>query len=292
MTDPKLSSSVLIKKASGHTEPFDVSKLEGSLKKAGASAECITEIVTDIQNWVFDGVTTHKIYARAFRLFKQISTSGALLYKLKKAIFDMGPSGYPFEHLVGELFRRQGYEVQVGQIMEGASICHEMDVIATKDQEYNLMECKFSQNQGHSVSIQVPLYVHSRVDDIAEKLQQEAKFQATRFVAWVVTNGRFSPDSMQYARCKGIQLLGWDYPQNTALKDLIETHKIFPITILSSLSRSNIQKLMQEGIVTCAQLKAGISTLEELGLSKNKQRSVAREIEALLSSTKATPPPK
>ena len=139
-------------------------------------------MVSEIEAWVFDGVTTSQIYSRAFKLFRQKSTSGALLYKLKQGILEMGPSGYPFEHYVGELFKRQGYEVEVGQIMEGASVSHEMDVIAKKGQELILGECKYSHKQGFSVSIQVPLYVHSRVNDIIDKLQKDDRYQGFSFV--------------------------------------------------------------------------------------------------------------
>lgn len=272
---------VIIKKASGETEAFDVNKLKTSLKNARAGDDAISEIVADIESWVYDGATTAKIYARAYKMFRQISASGALLYKLKMALNSMGPSGYPFEHFIGELFKVQGYEVKVGQIVQGASISHEMDVIATKDKEQNLMECKFSHNQGKSVSIQVPLYVHSRVNDIVEKLQQEERYKDISFTAWIVTNGRFSPDSIEYSRLKKINLLGWDFPKDRGLKHLMERERMFPITILTHLNKDEKQKLMAEGIVTCAQLMKQPGKLDQLGLNEDDQRSVVKELEAL-----------
>jgi hypothetical protein len=47
--------SVLIKKASGHTEAFDVKKLRSSLKNAGAGEQAIAEVVSEIEDWVYDG---------------------------------------------------------------------------------------------------------------------------------------------------------------------------------------------------------------------------------------------
>jgi hypothetical protein len=281
MEDSANTREVMITKASGHTEPFDINKLKASLQNAGAKEDAITEVVNDIHNWVHEGVTTRKLYSRAFSILKRISTSGALLYKLKQAIIDMGPSGFPFEHFIGEIFRRWGYEVMVGIVMEGASIYHEMDVIANKDQEHILAECKFSIKQGHSVSIQVPLYVHSRVDDIVEKLQQDEMNQGLNFTAWIVTNGRFSPDSIAYSKRKGIHLMGWDYPRNHALKDVIEREKMFPITILSNLNLNEKKALMAQGIVTCAQLLQHREKLDRLGFSKKKHGSIIGELEAL-----------
>ena len=273
---------IIITKASGETEPFDVSKLKASLKNAGADDDTINEVAADIENWVYNGVTTGKIYARAYKIFRRKKSSGAMRYKLKKALYRMGPTGYPFEHLIGELFRRQGYKVEVGQVVEGITITHEMDVIATKDREQNLMECKFAHDQGNRLSVQVPLYVHSRVNDIVEKRQQQDQYKNLSFTPWVVTNARFSSDSLEYSRCKGIELLGWDYPKDNALKDILEREKIYPVTILKHLNKKEKQQLMENGIVTCAQLMNEPDRLNQLGLSKKKQSSVKKELEEII----------
>ncbi|MFW6352747.1 MAG: ATP cone domain-containing protein, partial [Bacteroidota bacterium] len=59
----KEKKEILIQKKSGETEPFDVSKLKASLRKAGAADDVIEKIAADIENRVYDGVTTDKIYA-------------------------------------------------------------------------------------------------------------------------------------------------------------------------------------------------------------------------------------
>ena len=194
----------------------------------------------------------------------------------------MGPTGYPFEHLIGELFKRQGYEIEVGQVVDGVTITHEIDVIATKNTQQHLMECKFAHDQGNRLSVQVPLYVHSRVNDIVEKRRQEEQYKDLSFTPWVVTNARFSSDSLEYSRCKGINLLGWDYPKGNALKDLIDREKIFPVTLLRHLNKKEKQQLMEKGIVTCAQLSEKPILLKELGLSKKKQQSVANELKEII----------
>jgi len=109
----KNNNDAIINKANGEKEAFDVSKLKASLKNAGADDDTINEIAADIESWVYDGVTTGKIYTRAYKMFRRKKGSGALRYKLKKALYLMGPTGYPFEYFIGELFKRQGYEVQV-----------------------------------------------------------------------------------------------------------------------------------------------------------------------------------
>lgn len=273
------NSSVEIKKASGETELFDVAKLKASLQNAGAVENIITEIAADIEEWIYEGVTTKKIYAHAYKLLQRKSGSRALRYKLKKALFKLGPTGYPFEHFIGELFKKQGYETEVGQILEGRCVSHEMDVIATKDSIQYLMECKFAHDQGNRLSIQVPLYVRSRVDDIIEKRMQMPEYKDVTFSAWVVTNARFSAESIQYSKCKEMNLLGWDYPKGNGLKEIIERVNIFPITILSHLAKKEKQQLMEQGIVTCEQLLNDPTFLDSLRLSKRMQRNVLKELD-------------
>jgi hypothetical protein len=274
--------AIIITKNSGETELFDVYKLKASLNKAGADEETINEIAVNIENWVYDGVTTGEIYSRAYMIFRDLLGEKATRYKLKKALFDMGPTGYPFEHFIGELFKKQGYEVEVGIVVEGVAITHEMDVIATKDGVQHLMECKYVHDDGNRLSVQVPLYVHSRVNDIVEKRQQQDQYKDLSFYPWVVTNARFSSDSMEYSKCKGIQLLGWDYPRDNALKDLIEREKIYPITVLGHLNKNEQQRLMEDGIVTCTQLSEQPERLNNMGLSKEIQRAIMSELEEII----------
>ena len=81
---------------------------------------------------------------------------------------------------------------------------------------------------------------------------------------WVVTNSRFTSDATDYGKCVGLKLLGWDYPQNRSLKSLVETHQIQPITTLSSLTKSDREKLFKEGIVMCRTMCDEAQRVEEL----------------------------
>jgi hypothetical protein len=100
----------------GEKEPFRFSKLESSLRNAGTDNAAIREIINDIDGWIYPGVTTKKIYSRAFGLLKRIRGVAAVRYRLKQAIYDMGPTGYPFEYFISRIFELQGYSVQTDQI--------------------------------------------------------------------------------------------------------------------------------------------------------------------------------
>lgn len=279
MTD-KLTQDIIIRKASGQTESFDVNKFRRSLDNAGADAFAINEITRQIQDELYTGIPTRKIYAIAYRLLKKMQNHSALRYKLKSALLQLGPTGYPFEQLIGELYRKIGYTTEVGQVLHGRCITHEMDVIATRDNEQLLMECKYSKDQGRQVSIQVPLYVRSRVDDIVMNRKTMPEFHGFDFTACVVTNTRFSVDSEAYSECSGMKLLAWDYPSGNGLKDLMEKYGVFPVTILTQLTLKDKSLLIEQGIVTCNMLLNNPEAIKALNLNKRKYNSLLKELEA------------
>jgi hypothetical protein len=278
-----IHKDIHIRKASGELEIFDSGKLEASLHNSGASRSAIKKVIIGLDEWLVDGVSTKKLYSKAFSLLRKAQRISATRYKLKKAIYELGPSGYPFEAFIGEIFERLGYETEVGVIVDGHCLSHEMDVIATKEGEQHIMECKYHKDQGKTVSIQVPLYVKSRVEDIIYKRSSLEEYHGFRFNTWIVTNTRFSADSIQYARCARLNLLAWDYPHGRGLKDLIEQVNIFPITILTNLLKKEKLVLLEKGIVTCRQLNSDMSVLEELNLSKRKKRELTEELEGICS---------
>jgi hypothetical protein len=278
------SKSMLVRKASGEIEHFDASKLRRSLQNAGADPSTIEEITANIENWLHEGVTTKKIYSRAFSLLFRKNRINALYYKLKQALIELGPTGYPFEQFVGEIYKKQGYTVEVGQILEGHCITHEMDVIATNKTTQWLIECKYAKDQGKIVSIQVPLYVRSRIDDIIKKRNEIPEYEGLTFLGGIVSNTRFSSDSIEYSKCSGLKLLGWDYPGGNGLKDIIGRENIFPISVLTYLTKKEKEFLMDKNIVTCNQLQENIKILDELALSKKKTRDLMSELENIWNS--------
>ena len=128
-------------------------KLEQSLLNAGADGDTVKRITDRIGKWVYAGVSSQKIYTRAFDLLRKEQHAPAARYRLKEALLEIGPTGYPFEALVGQIFARQGFQVEVGVVVEGPCVTHEMDVIATRGSEQHLAECKYHKEQGKQVRI-------------------------------------------------------------------------------------------------------------------------------------------
>jgi hypothetical protein len=277
----KNQQHIIIVKATGEKEVFDMSKLRQSIRRSGASNEVIDQLVQEMKGSISNGMSTRQIYSLAYTLLRKINKINALKYKLKQALLEMGETGFPFEHLVGELFRRQGYSVTVGQIVEGRCVKHEVDVIATKQTEQIIIECKYSTNQGKHVGVQVPLYVASRVEDIVLKRKIMPEYKGFSFVSCVATNTRFSSDALDYARCISMNLIGWDYPNTLSLKAMLEKWNVFPVTILHHLQKKEKQFVMEQGIVTCKQLEKNMVLLDKLGIADNRKKIILNELKEM-----------
>ncbi len=276
-----MSKKILIEKASGEMQVFSREKLITSLRRSGADESVIMEIVKDIEGWITEGMPTHKIYNRAFALLRRRRRTIASRYSLKKAIMDLGPSGYPFEHFIGQLFRRRGYDIEVGKIVDGNCVTHEVDVIASNENFQHLVECKFYNSPGKHAGVQVPLYIHSRVNDIVKFRKNLPAYHNFTFQGWVVTNTRFTSDALDYGLCCGLKLLSWDYPSNNSLREIIEDMNVFPVTVLTHLTKQAKTELLNKGIVLCSQISEQPDVLDSTGLQQNKIPKVIQEVEDL-----------
>lgn len=273
--------SIQVRKYSGDLEPYDESKLRHSLSSAGADSQTIDQVAGHIRSILHDGISTQKIYSEAFSEFHRLSGELAGRYKLKEAIFALGPTGYPFEIFVSRLFQEEGYKTNVGSIMEGDCVSHEIDVIAEKDDEYVMVECKFHNRTHHHCNIKVPLYIQSRFLDIKNKWEQQAGHQRKTHRGCVATNTRFSIDAVTYAQCMGLQVLSWDFPKRKGIKDLVKKHNLHPLTCLSSINKAETEQLLENGIIFCRDIYSNSESLKEAGINPrhvNKIRKEARQI--------------
>jgi len=273
--------NITVRKASGDLVPFDKSKLKQSLLHSGASVEHAEEVVAQIGEILVDGMSTKKIYKTAFKLLRNFSAPTAARYKLKQAIMELGPSGFPFELFFAELLKDKGFKVKVGEIVQGHCVDHEIDVIAEKGNQHFMVECKYHNHQGNISNVKIPLYIHSRFLDIENKWKMIEGHTQKFHQAWVVTNTRFSDDASKYGLCMNMNLLSWDYPINNGLKDWIDNSGLHPITSLTTLSQGEKQNLLDKGIVLCKTVNQNHSLLERIGVKPPRLQTVIDECAAL-----------
>lgn len=275
-----METDVKVIKSSGKKVKFSLDKLRSSLRKSGADNETINQIIDKVRDELYPGISTNEIYNRAFALLKKKGSYLASKYKLKKAIYELGPTGYPFERFISAILKYSGYETQVGEILQGACVTHEIDVIAHKDTTTTIVECKFHSEEGRNCNVKVPLYIASRYRDV--KAHWDSKPQNTKLnEGWVVTNTRFTLDALQYGKCAGLYLLSWDYPKNDGLRDRIDRLGLFPITVSTLLSSQEKQFLLSRDVVLCKDLIDNVFFLDHLGVSDIRKEKILKEINIL-----------
>jgi len=274
-----------IVKYSGDVVAFDVEKLINSLKRSQASEKLIEQIVAQVQDQLYDGITTKKIYQMAFKMLKGKSRVSASKYKLKKALMELGPSGFPFEKLVGKLLAHEGFSTQVGVIVQGNCVQHEVDVIAQKDNTHYMIECKYHSDQDRFCNVKIPLYIHSRFLDVEKQWERQKGHEAKLHKGGVYTNTRFTSDAVQYGKCVELLLTSWDYPIGDGLKDRIDKLGLHPLTALTTLTKAEKTKLLDEGIVLCKELHEKPVLLEKIGIDKKRHKKILEDSEALCKSS-------
>lgn len=267
-------------KASGERWEFSSEKLRNSLLHSGASSKIVDEIVARVKDELYDGISTREIYNRAFALLKGKKSIYASKYKLKKAIYELGPTGFPFERFIGALLYYSGYKVEVSKVIQGKCVSHEVDVIASKNSDHILAECKFHGDSKNKCDVKIPLYINSRYKDILENYK-ESKSPAVPNQGWVVTNTRFTKDASQFGDCVGLYLLSWDTPKGDSLKERIDRLGLYPITVSTLLSGREIQFLLSRDIVLCRQLVNDKFYLDHLGVSDARKERILDELNQL-----------
>jgi hypothetical protein len=270
-----------ILKASGEMVSFSTVKLRKSLAHSGAPPEVVSTIVNAVSAQVYEGMPTQEIYSRAFSMLKNYRESCASKYKLKKAIYELGPTGFPFERFIREMLNHSGYKTKINQKYRGRCVSHEIDVVATNREGTRLIECKFHSDPGKKCDVKVPLYIHSRFQDIARKAFDSTDRDPHQKPGWVVTNTRFTFDAQKYGTCVGLYLLSWNYPSKNSLKRRIDRFGLYPITVSTLLSGSEKELLLGRGPVLCQQILKGPYFLDQIGVSKTRKNKILNEFRQL-----------
>ena len=272
-------------KASGEREPFKKEKLLQSLMKAGASKDAADVIVGHIMDELQDGMSTTHIYRHAFTLLRKLEQKPvAARYSIRRAVFGLGPSGFPFEDYVSEIFKVRGYAVEVGKIVDGECATHEVDLLAFKGEESLGIELKFHNSPGIKTDLKVALYVRERFEDI--KRASVGK-NSTPLInqGMLITNTKFTSNAIHYSTCVGLKLLGWNYPRHGHLEDLIRETGIYPITTLTTLSQKEKISLLSQKVVMCNKLESNANVLQKIGIPRAKIGTILEESQALCSSS-------
>lgn len=271
---------IQITKADGSTEFFKVEKLRRSLRRAGANPEEISEIIGKIDDRLYDGIQTQEIYRQAFALLRNSRPPAAARYSLRRALFNLGPTGFPFEKFLARLFEMDGYTTKTGIIMQGNCAPHEIDIAAYKSDHSFIGEAKFHSRPGVKSDLQVAMYSYARLLDLKKaKICEDDICGVNEF--WLITNTKFTSTAENYGNCVGLKMLSWDFPRNNNLHDRIQKAGVYPVSVLQSINTAQMEALIARGIILCRDIVTHPQVLKHLHLPKRKYEALIAEVEEI-----------
>lgn len=156
-----------------------------------------------------------------------------------------------------------------------------MNVVAIKNGEHIVAECKFHSEKTTTCNVKVPLYINSRYQDI---ISEKKNTKECPKEGWVVTNTRFTSDAITFGSCAGLYLLSWDCPKDNDLKDRIDRLGLYPVTVSTLITHREKQFLLSRDVVLCRQLLNDSFYLDHLGISETRKTKILSEISMLCNT--------
>ncbi len=243
-----MSAQIIVIKRSGEQVPFEDERVIHSMQRSGVPVELQDKALQHIKERVQkdNTITTDEIFYHIREFLVGKDKKSALRFNLRQGIFDLGPTGFPFEKYLAEIFQEQGFKTQTDLVMKGDCVDHEIDILLEKEGKKEIVEVKFHNQTFGKTDVQVALYVYARFLD----LQKSNNISGV----WIATNTKLSIDAIHYAKCKGIKMLSWNYPPEASLAEFVEKPKMYPLTVITDLTQEEKRHLIDNGIVLAKDL--------------------------------------
>jgi hypothetical protein len=272
-------------KANGKEEEFSKEKISSSLLKAGANPELAASTTSDIEKKFTNYINTDEIYHNTLDNLRKVEPKVAIKYTLKRAMMDLGPAGFVFERYISKILNQYGYNTEVDRIISGFCVDHEIDIIAEKINERFMIECKYHNTVGIHCDVKITLYINSRFLDIEKACSSKINNEKAFSKAWLFTNTKCTDDAIKYANCVNQKITAWNYPKDENLQYFIENKKLYPVTILSAISKPQKNILFNTGILTVNELSGyQINDLANLlSIDKDASDRILNEVNMLLN---------
>ncbi len=243
---------VMVVKWDGRSEEFDPLKIVRTLTRMGAPQGVAEEIAEDLEDRIEEGMTTKEIYEMAVGELETHKEIVEFRRDLRDGLARIG-SGLYFEEYVRLLLEEYGFKVTGNIVIQGACVTHEVDGIAERDGEMLYVEIKHHSVLERYTPFEVTLAAKAKLDDLkegGEKGLNDCNFDR----ALIVTNTRLTKHAQRYAECVGIEHFGWNTPRGRGLDWFIEEKKLYPVTILRSLTEVERDQIYARKILTLKQL--------------------------------------
>ncbi len=265
-------------KSSGKKEEFDLQKLCTSVKRSGLADYVADTVCAQIAKEIEPNASTRHIWRVAFAHLKAMDVKVSSRYSIKRGMAMLGPTGFVFEQYIEALMQSFGFETKRGVSLGGASgVDHEIDVWVRAGDVNALIEAKFKNDQGIKTHVDVVMYAGARLADIQDGMRKHNHPEEDiPKEIWIVTNTKFTDSAIKYGQYKNITLIGWDYPHNGSLEELVASKKMYPVSVLPSVTHVELTELAIKNIILLQDVLP--YTQEDLSRLTNIPPEIARKI--------------
>lgn len=277
-------SMTWVTKADGTRQPFQKEKIVNTCLRMHASREAAETIADKIEKRAYNGMPTKKILQMIFKYLKNYQPAVEHQIDLKRAISLLRPQP-DFERFVHLLLEEHGYVVSCNRIVRGRCVEHEVDAIARKGDETILVEIKHHFKHHTRTDLDVCRIIRATFEDLTEGFS--LGLNSINFSkAMVICNTKLSNHAKQYAKCRGVEHIGWKAPPEHGLERMIEEKKLHPITFLKGLDKKSREKLMDNGIILLKQLTEhdAPELWEKTKIPRDKLEESIRKAKEILSN--------
>lgn len=274
-----MPSLIKVIKYNGEREPFSVKKVYNSAMRAGASSSLAREISQKVEKEAYQGIATAEIFKKVKDRLKEENLQLALRFSLKEAMRKLGPAGFLFEDFAREVLSHYGLKVRPSMVISGKCAKYEIDFLAERDNFVYLGECKYRNNPKDKVDVNICLKSFAILDDV----KNSGSFKGKEVNFLIVTNSKFTDEALRYSSCKKMELLGWNYPKDEGLEDMVEAKKLYPVTILPSFRGYLAEVFKKERIMLVSDIfSLNIEKFsKKVNMPKKQMERLKREAEIL-----------
>ncbi len=278
----------VIKRNSGE-EIFSPEKLCASLHLIGAGKQLSRSVCKLIEQSLVSEVSTDEIFRLTRDFLYERNPSLAALYALERGLSALGPSGFAFEQFVAAIFYEMGYEVQTNVYIPGEAVTHEIDVWAKKGNVIFLSEAKYKNDFKLKTHIDKVMYADARLQDIRRRAHRDG--DTYEYHMWVITNTRFTDNAILYAKHRDIQLVGWNYPHDINLMSIVYEKRLFPVTVLPSITKYALKQMSRMDLILVRYLKdfSAAELKRRFQLSSKLAHKLHAEIQHILGESEKLP---
>jgi hypothetical protein len=270
---------VNVVKWDGRSEPFNREKVAKTVIRFGATSESAERIVQQVEEKVYNGISTKEILDIISESLKQHEPAVISRKDLKTALGEMKPMP-DFEEYVRLLLSAEGYDVTPNRVIQGFCVTHEIDGIARRNGKAIYLEVKNHSNLQRYTPFEVTLVAKAKWDDIQKGFEHGLNNTSFDRVL-IVCNTRLTKHAKRYSECVGIEHMGWNTPPGKGIDAMITEKTLYPVTILKSLTPEEHDLFSDAGIITLKQLVE--YSHKNIKIRKSKLKELVNESRQILS---------